>query len=161
MKKSFILWCHTGHAWFKKSLYFPHQVAEERLSNMRTVRAFVQEEREQEVYNQQIDNVLNLSYKEALARGIFWATVMRHFSIFCVYFQMFNQNSMSEHLSEIIYSFTVWILINMRKLWCRDWSTFLLLKTILVNGGYRYGIVANLFLTLTISIERYHAVDVI
>ena len=82
-------------------------MAEERLSNMRTVRAFVQEEREQEVYNQQIDNVLNLSYKEALARGIFWATVMRHFSIICVYFQTFNQNSMSEHLSEIIYSFTV------------------------------------------------------
>ena len=53
------------------------QVAEERLSNMRTVRAFVQEEREQNAYNQQIDQVLKLSYKEALARGIFWGTV-RH-----------------------------------------------------------------------------------
>jgi len=37
----------------------------------------VQEEREQNAYNQQIDQVLKLSYKEALARGIFWGTV-RH-----------------------------------------------------------------------------------
>jgi len=50
-------------------------VAEERLANMRTVRAFVQEQNESLVYNSRIDNVLRLSYKEALARGSFWAMV--------------------------------------------------------------------------------------
>jgi len=51
------------------------QVAEERLANMRTVRAFVQEHNESAVYNSHIDNVLRLSYKEAMARGCFWAMV--------------------------------------------------------------------------------------
>jgi len=50
-------------------------MAEERLANMRTVRAFVQEHNESLVYNSRIDNVLRLSYKEALARGCFWAMV--------------------------------------------------------------------------------------
>ena len=51
------------------------QVAEERLGNMRTVRAFVQETKEEDAYNEKIDNVLKLSYKEALARGLFWGSV--------------------------------------------------------------------------------------
>ena len=51
------------------------QVAEERISNIRTVRAFAQEESEQEKYNHSIGQVLKLSYKEALARGIFWGSV--------------------------------------------------------------------------------------
>ena len=42
---------------------------------MRTVRAFVQEEKEQKLYNSRIDKVLKLSYKEALAQGVFWASV--------------------------------------------------------------------------------------
>lgn len=50
-------------------------VAEERISNIRTVRAFAQEDREQEKYNQSIAHVLKLSYKEALARGVFWGSV--------------------------------------------------------------------------------------
>lgn len=49
------------------------QVAEERLANVRTVRAFVQEKKEVAAYNAKIDDVLHLSYKEALARGVFWA----------------------------------------------------------------------------------------
>ena len=64
---------------------FSYQVAEERIANMRTVRAFVQEEREQQVYNQQITNVLNLTYKEALARGVFWATVRHDVSVLHVF----------------------------------------------------------------------------
>ena len=52
------------------------QVAEERLANMRTVRAFVQEHNESLVYNNCIDHVLQLSYREALARGFFWAMVI-------------------------------------------------------------------------------------
>lgn len=50
-------------------------MAEERLANIRTVRAFVQEQKESEAYNAKIEHVLQLSYKEALARGIFWAAV--------------------------------------------------------------------------------------
>lgn len=42
---------------------------------MRTVRAFVQEKREFEHYNEKIDNVLKLSYKEAIARGFYWGFV--------------------------------------------------------------------------------------
>jgi len=65
------------------------QVAEERLANMRTVRAFVQEHNESLVYNTRIDNVLQLSYKEALARGCFWAMVAC-FSVFllCTFCEM-------------------------------------------------------------------------
>ena len=42
---------------------------------MRTVRAFAQEEKEQKLYSSRIEHVLQLSYKEALARGVFWASV--------------------------------------------------------------------------------------
>lgn len=51
------------------------QVAEERLSNMRTVRAFVQESKEEATYNSKITDVLKLSYKEAFARSVFWGSV--------------------------------------------------------------------------------------
>ena len=57
------------------NLLYCAQVAEERLANMRTVQAFVQENREAAVYNKQVDDVLRLSYKESLARGLFWAMV--------------------------------------------------------------------------------------
>jgi ATP-binding cassette subfamily B (MDR/TAP) protein 10 len=50
-------------------------VAEERISNIRTVRAFGQEKTEIDRYNSGITHVLKLSYKEALARGIFWGSV--------------------------------------------------------------------------------------
>lgn len=50
------------------------QVAEERLANMRTVRAFGQEQREFQKYKSQIETVLGLSYKQALASGVFWGT---------------------------------------------------------------------------------------
>lgn len=50
------------------------QVAEERISNIRTVRAFGQEKTEIDRYNSGITHVLKLSYKEALARGIFWGS---------------------------------------------------------------------------------------
>jgi len=71
------------------------QVAEERLANMRTVRAFVQEHNESLVYNTRIDSVLQLSYKEALARGFFWAMVI------CLYFL---QCILHETKSDVIYS---------------------------------------------------------
>jgi len=49
------------------------QVAEERLANIRTVRAFAQELTECQRYNDRIDKVLNISYKEATASAFYWA----------------------------------------------------------------------------------------
>ncbi|CAG9762931.1 unnamed protein product [Ceutorhynchus assimilis] len=48
------------------------KVAEEKISNMRTVKAFAQEPREIESYKLSIVNVLNLGYLEAKARAIFY-----------------------------------------------------------------------------------------
>ncbi|XP_069117773.1 ATP-binding cassette sub-family B member 10, mitochondrial-like [Argopecten irradians] len=56
------------------SLASATQVAEERISNIRTVRSFAQEKREVAAYDEKIDHILMLSYKEALARGIFWGS---------------------------------------------------------------------------------------
>ncbi|XP_045033982.1 ATP-binding cassette sub-family B member 10, mitochondrial [Daphnia magna] len=49
------------------------QVAEERIANVRTVRAFGQENREFARYDERIEHVLELGYKEAKAKGIFFA----------------------------------------------------------------------------------------
>ncbi|KAK3710549.1 hypothetical protein QZH41_009372, partial [Actinostola sp. cb2023] len=48
------------------------QVAEERISNIRVVRAFGQEKKEIDRYAQNIDHVFQLSLKEALARAVFF-----------------------------------------------------------------------------------------
>ncbi|XP_014666883.1 PREDICTED: ATP-binding cassette sub-family B member 10, mitochondrial-like [Priapulus caudatus] len=48
-------------------------VAEERISNIRTVRAFAQEIREEKQYEQQLGVALKLYYKESLYRSIFYA----------------------------------------------------------------------------------------
>lgn len=48
------------------------QVAEERISNIRTVRAFAQENKEIAAYNSKIEHVLQLMQKEAAALGLFW-----------------------------------------------------------------------------------------
>lgn len=53
------------------------QVAEERISNIRTVRAFAQESKECKAYHEKISNVLNLMYKESLMKGIFFGAVSR------------------------------------------------------------------------------------
>lgn len=52
------------------------QVAEERIANVRTVRAFGQENREFARYDERIEHVLELGYKEAKAKGIFFALVI-------------------------------------------------------------------------------------
>lgn len=48
------------------------QVAEERISNIRTVRSFSQEGREIQTYDKSINYVLDMTYKESLARAIFF-----------------------------------------------------------------------------------------
>jgi len=94
------------------------QVAEERLSNMRTVRAFVQEHSESLVYNTRIDNVLRLSYREALARGFFWAMVTclsflvmlikcDAFSACKMYFNYTKYKLLSDKVFQILFSITL------------------------------------------------------
>jgi len=49
-------------------------VAEERLSSMKTVRAFSQETKEIALYDKQVDNVFELAKKESLANGLFFSS---------------------------------------------------------------------------------------
>lgn len=51
------------------------QLAEERIGNIRTVRAFGQEVAEMEKYTNKVDYVLQLAKKEALARAGFFGAV--------------------------------------------------------------------------------------
>ena len=51
------------------------QVAEERISNIRTVRAFATENREIAAYDQQMNNVLDKAKVEALAQAKFYGMV--------------------------------------------------------------------------------------
>lgn len=48
-------------------------VAQEKISNIRTVKTFGKELVEMEKYKERLQNVLNLGYKESLARGMFFA----------------------------------------------------------------------------------------
>ncbi|XP_070577360.1 ATP-binding cassette sub-family B member 10, mitochondrial-like [Ptychodera flava] len=54
------------------SLATATEVADERISNIRTVRAFAQESRENHTYSTQLEKVLKLVYTEALARAGFF-----------------------------------------------------------------------------------------
>ncbi len=57
------------------SLASATQVAEERISNIRTVRAFSQEAFENKNYQAKVAEILNLASKESLAQGIFFGMV--------------------------------------------------------------------------------------
>uniref|UniRef100_A0A0U9HVI2 ATP-binding cassette sub-family B member 10, mitochondrial n=1 Tax=Chrysomela populi TaxID=154003 RepID=A0A0U9HVI2_CHRPP len=48
------------------------KVAEEKISNIRTVKSFAQEPREIESYNKSIENVMKYCYREAKARAVFY-----------------------------------------------------------------------------------------
>lgn len=50
------------------------EVAEEKLSNIRTVRAFAQEEKEISNYVKSVNKVMTMKFKEAMAYGIFYGT---------------------------------------------------------------------------------------
>lgn len=60
------------------SLAAAMQVAEERIANIRTVKSFSHESRECDTYSSKIQDVLQLAYKESLARGIFFGLVTNH-----------------------------------------------------------------------------------
>ena len=57
------------------SLASATHVAEERISNMRTVIAFSQENKELLTYEGKLKDILNISYAESKARAIFYAMV--------------------------------------------------------------------------------------
>lgn len=50
------------------------EVAEEKLSNIRTVRAFAQEDKEINAYTKSVNDVMKMKFKEAMAYGIFYGT---------------------------------------------------------------------------------------
>ncbi|XP_047028238.1 ATP-binding cassette sub-family B member 10, mitochondrial [Helicoverpa zea] len=54
------------------SLAEASELAEEKISNIKTVKAFSKEEAECETYGQRIENLLKLAYKESLAVGSFY-----------------------------------------------------------------------------------------
>lgn len=51
------------------------QIAEEKISNIRTVRAFGHERTEEDRYNTGINKVMNLSYREALVRAAYFGSI--------------------------------------------------------------------------------------
>jgi len=51
------------------------QVADEKMSNIRTVRVFTKERHEVENYTTMLQKVLKLGYKQALASAVFWGSV--------------------------------------------------------------------------------------
>lgn len=55
------------------------QLAEERIGNIRTVRAFGKENTEIEKYSSKVDYVMQLARKEALARAGFFGAVSTSF----------------------------------------------------------------------------------
>lgn len=57
------------------SLAASNQVAEEKISNIRTVKAFSQENKEMFLYGKKMNEVLQLSIKESFMRGLFFAMV--------------------------------------------------------------------------------------
>lgn len=56
-------------------LFLCRQLAEERIGNVRTVRAFGKEMHEMKKYDSKVDYVLDLAYKEAMARAGFFGLV--------------------------------------------------------------------------------------
>lgn len=50
-------------------------VAQERISNIRTVKVFSNEDKERLAYKEKLDYVLKLAYKESFARGVFFGMV--------------------------------------------------------------------------------------
>lgn len=56
--------------------------AEERLSNIKTVKIFCKENEEELNYNRMLENVLDLGYKEVTARAIFFGSVCLYSILF-------------------------------------------------------------------------------
>lgn len=77
------------------------QVAEEKISNIRTVRAFAQEEKETALYTKSINKVMDMKFKEAIAYAGFYGTTgfSGNFIILSVFY--FGGGSIAENLITI------------------------------------------------------------
>lgn len=71
---------------FTATLTFHSQLAEERIGNIRTVRAFAKENSELQIYMNKISHVLQLAKKEAVARAGFYGAVSTILLGYWVYF---------------------------------------------------------------------------
>ncbi|CAF0774095.1 unnamed protein product [Adineta steineri] len=94
-------------------------VAEERFSNIRTVKAFSKEEQEIKLYNQRIGDVLQLKYKESLAYGLFFGMTGLSGNLIVLSVFYFGGISMSEESltigdlsSFLLYAFWVGVSIS-------------------------------------------------
>lgn len=70
--------CYTRLSWngvSQDSLADATQLAEERISNVRTVNAFAKQEQEVEAFNSKMDKVLGISAREALVHAKFYGMV--------------------------------------------------------------------------------------
>lgn len=94
--KYILFQCVCSNTGINKINYF-FQLAEEKISNIKTVKAFSKEEKECASYGQRIENLLNLAYKESLAVGSFYGLVNIHYLIFCIFLRVtFYVNSWSK-----------------------------------------------------------------
>ncbi|CAF2255482.1 unnamed protein product [Rotaria magnacalcarata] len=94
-------------------------VADERFSNIRTVKAFSKEDHEIELYNQRVSSVLQLKYKESLAYGLFYGMTGLSGNIIVLSVFYFGGISMSEEAltigdlsSFLLYAFWVGVSIS-------------------------------------------------
>ncbi len=79
-------------------LFFVQKVSEEKLSNIRTVRAFAQEEKEISAYNKSVEKVMEMKFKEAIAYGIFFGTTGLSGNIIILSVLYFGGHSIADQL---------------------------------------------------------------
>jgi ATP-binding cassette subfamily B (MDR/TAP) protein 10 len=74
------------------------EVSEEKLSSIRTVRAFAQEEKEIETYTQSVHKVMLMKFKEAIAYGVFYGTTGLSGNVIILSVLYFGGHSIADQL---------------------------------------------------------------
>lgn len=75
-----------------------NDIAQEKLSNIRTVRAFAQEEKETSTYLKSVNKIMEMKFKEALAYGIFYGTTGFSGNVIILTVFYFGGSSIAEQL---------------------------------------------------------------
>lgn len=83
------------------------QLAEEKISNIKTVKAFSKERAECQQYSQRIENLLKLAYKESLAVGSFYGMVCILSVAFHNYLSIFATVGFITLLQHIMFFFLI------------------------------------------------------
>ena len=73
-------------------------MSEEKLSNIRTVRAFAQEEKETSHYLKSVNKVMQMKFKEAMAYGVFYGTTGFSGNLIILSVFYFGGSSIADHL---------------------------------------------------------------